>query len=88
MSSSVAEAAVVGIPDEHWGQDIAAAVVLRPGRAVPAEELREWARSRLRGSKTPALVVIRGALPQTPTGKVLRRELLADLLGTERAATL
>jgi acyl-CoA synthetase (AMP-forming)/AMP-acid ligase II len=77
---AVAEAAVVGIPDEHWGQDIAAAVVLRPGQAVAAEELRQWARDRLRGSKTPALVVIRDALPQTSTGKVLRRELLADLL--------
>jgi acyl-CoA synthetase (AMP-forming)/AMP-acid ligase II len=84
----VAEAAVVGIPDEHWGQDIAAAVVLRPGRTVPAEELRQWVRSRLRGSKTPALIAIRDALPQTSTGKVLRRELLADLLATEQTATL
>jgi acyl-CoA synthetase (AMP-forming)/AMP-acid ligase II len=75
----VAEAAVVGIPDEHWGQDIAAAVVLRPGSTVLPEELREWVRGRLRGSKTPAVVVIREALPQTATGKVLRRELLADL---------
>jgi acyl-CoA synthetase (AMP-forming)/AMP-acid ligase II len=79
---------VVGIPDEQWGQDVAAAVVLRAGRTVTAEELRQWARSRLRGSKTPALIVIRDALPQTSTGKVLRRELLADLLATEQAATL
>ncbi|CQD18131.1 long-chain-fatty-acid-CoA ligase [Mycobacterium europaeum] len=78
--AAVAEAAVVGIPDEHWGQEIAAALVLRPGRTVPSEELRQWARNRLRGSKTPALVVIRDALPQTTTGKVVRRELLADLL--------
>jgi acyl-CoA synthetase (AMP-forming)/AMP-acid ligase II len=85
--SAVVEAAVVGVPDEHWGQEIAAAVVLRPGRTVPAEELRQWVRSRLRGSKTPALVVIRDALPQTATGKLLRRELLAELLATERAAT-
>jgi acyl-CoA synthetase (AMP-forming)/AMP-acid ligase II len=85
---AVAEAAVVGIPDEHWGQDIAAAVVMRPGRTVPTEELHQWARSRLRGSKTPALIVIRDALPQTSTGKVLRRELLADLLATVQEATL
>jgi acyl-CoA synthetase (AMP-forming)/AMP-acid ligase II len=83
---AVAEAAVVGIPDEHWGQDIAAAVVLRPGQTIAAEELRQWARTRLRGSKTPALVVIREALPQTSTGKVLRRELLADLLAAERGS--
>jgi acyl-CoA synthetase (AMP-forming)/AMP-acid ligase II len=76
---SVAEAAVVGIPDEHWGQDIAAAIVLRPGRSAAADELREWVRARLRGSRTPALIVFRDALPCTPTGKLLRREVLADL---------
>jgi acyl-CoA synthetase (AMP-forming)/AMP-acid ligase II len=86
--SAVVEAAVVGVPDEHWGQEIAAAVVLRPGRVIHADELRQWVRSRLRGSKTPALIVIRDALPQTATGKVLRRELLADLLATAQAATL
>jgi len=85
--SAVVEAAVVGVPDEHWGQEIAAAVVLRPGRIVQAEELRQWVRSRLRGSKTPALIAIRDALPQTATGKVLRRELLVDLLATAQAAT-
>jgi acyl-CoA synthetase (AMP-forming)/AMP-acid ligase II len=85
--SAVVEAAVVGVPDEHWGQEIAAAVVLRPGRIVHAEELRQWVRSRLRGSKTPVLIAIRDALPQTATGKVLRRELLADLLATAQAAT-
>jgi acyl-CoA synthetase (AMP-forming)/AMP-acid ligase II len=84
---AVANAAVVGVPDEHWGQDIAAAVVLRAGRTVSTEELRQWARTRLRGSKTPALIVVRDALPQTATGKILRRELLADLLATERAPT-
>src|ERR1700730_11570153 len=53
--SAVVEAAVVGVPDEHWGQEIAAAVVLRPGRIAHADELRQWVRSRLRSSKTPAL---------------------------------
>lgn len=76
---AVVEAAVVGVPDEHWGQEIGAAV-LRPGRTVDADELRQWVRSRLRGSRTPALIIVRDALPQTATGKVLRRELLADLL--------
>jgi len=84
---AVADVAVLGIPDEHWGQDIAAAVVFRPGHTASTEELRQWARARLRGSKTPALIVVRDALPQTATGKVLRRELLADLLATELAST-
>jgi acyl-CoA synthetase (AMP-forming)/AMP-acid ligase II len=77
---AVAQAAVVGIPDERWGQDIAAAVVLRPGHIAEPEELRDWVRTRLRGSKTPARIVFRDALPHTATGKILRRELLSDLL--------
>jgi acyl-CoA synthetase (AMP-forming)/AMP-acid ligase II len=77
--TAVSQAAVVGIPDERWGQDIAAAVVLRPGLTAEAEELRDWVRTRLRSSKTPALVVFRDALPHTATGKILRRELLTDL---------
>ena len=77
---AVAEAAVVGVPDERWGQDIAAAVVLRPGHTVEPDELRDWVRARLRSSKTPALIVFRDTLPHTATGKILRRELLSDLL--------
>jgi acyl-CoA synthetase (AMP-forming)/AMP-acid ligase II len=77
---AVAEAAVVGIPDERWGQDIAAVIVARPGHATDAAELRSWVRSRLRGAKTPALIVFRDSLPHTPTGKPLRREVVADLL--------
>jgi acyl-CoA synthetase (AMP-forming)/AMP-acid ligase II len=84
---AVADVAVLGIPEAHWGQDIAAAVVFRPGHSASTEELRQWARARLRGSRTPALIVVRDALPQTATGKVLRRELLADLLATELAPT-
>jgi acyl-CoA synthetase (AMP-forming)/AMP-acid ligase II len=77
---AVAEAAVVGIPDEQWGQDIAAVIVTRAGRATDADELRAWVRSRLRSAKTPAVIVFRDSLPHTPTGKLLRREVLADLL--------
>jgi acyl-CoA synthetase (AMP-forming)/AMP-acid ligase II len=80
---AVTEAVVVGVPDERWGQNIAAAVVLRPGHSVEAEELRNWVRTRLRGSKTPALIVFRDALPYTPTGKLLRREVSDDLVASE-----
>jgi acyl-CoA synthetase (AMP-forming)/AMP-acid ligase II len=78
---AVAEAVVVGVPDEHWGQDIAAAVVLRLGHRVDETELREWVRARLRSSKTPALIVFRTELPQTATGKIVRRLVRADLGG-------
>ncbi len=76
---AVLAVAVVGLPDEEWGQRIAAVVVLRDGAAVGAEELREWARATLRSSKTPDLIAFRDDLPHTETGKLLRRAVLADL---------
>jgi acyl-CoA synthetase (AMP-forming)/AMP-acid ligase II len=77
---AVAQAAVVGLPDEEWGQRLAAAVVLRPGTDVDADALRAFARERLRSSKTPDLIAFRDDLPLTDTGKMLRRVVLADLL--------
>jgi acyl-CoA synthetase (AMP-forming)/AMP-acid ligase II len=77
--SAVAEACVVGVPDDEWGQRLAAAVVLRPQAAVEAEELRQLVRSQLRGSKTPDTIVFRNSLPHTDTGKLLRRAVLRDL---------
>ena len=75
----MADVAVVGLPDEEWGQRLAAAVVRREGATVDADELREWARARLRSSKTPDLIAFRDELPHTDTGKLLRRVVLADL---------
>jgi acyl-CoA synthetase (AMP-forming)/AMP-acid ligase II len=75
----VLQVAVVGLPDEEWGQRLAAAVVRRPGATVDADELRAFARERLRSSKTPDLIAFRDELPHTDTGKLLRRAVLADL---------
>jgi acyl-CoA synthetase (AMP-forming)/AMP-acid ligase II len=77
---AVLDVAVVGTPDEEWGQRITAAVVLRSGMSVEPEELSEWTRRHLRTSKTAERVVIRQALPRTETGKLLRRQVLAELL--------
>jgi acyl-CoA synthetase (AMP-forming)/AMP-acid ligase II len=74
---AVEDCAVVGIPDEEWGQQVAAAVVSRA--AVDAEELKAFARQSLRGSKTPQLIVFVDALPYTETGKLLRRQVAAEL---------
>ena len=83
---AVREAAVVGVPDDEWGERIAAVVVAAPGAEVTADDLRAWTRSRLRGSRTPDDVHFADTLPQTATGKVIRREVIASLRSAEEAA--
>jgi long-chain acyl-CoA synthetase len=73
--ADVADVAVVGIPDERWGELVKAFVILRPGRAVTADELVAFARTRLAGYKLPRAVEFVDDLPRTPSGKVLKREL-------------
>ena len=75
----VADSVVVGVPDDEWGQRIAAVVVLEAGATLTADELQDYCRIHLRGSKTPEIIEFRAELPRTPTGKLLRREVVADL---------
>ncbi len=75
---SVTEAAVFGVPDHEWGETVAAAVVLGAGKAADAEELRDWVRDRLRSTKTPDRIYFRDELPQSATGKLLRRVLKTE----------
>jgi acyl-CoA synthetase (AMP-forming)/AMP-acid ligase II len=76
----VREVVVVGVDDAQWGQLIVAVVVPESSASPKADELRAFARRRLRGSRTPDRIVFREAVPTTPTGKVLRRQILEDLL--------
>jgi acyl-CoA synthetase (AMP-forming)/AMP-acid ligase II len=75
---SVLEAAVVGRPDERWGEVPVAFVVRRPGTAVTADELVEHCRTGLARFKVPKAVTFLDALPRNPSGKVLKRELRAE----------
>jgi len=71
---AVAEAAVIGIKDLDLGEEIGAAVALKPGQEADPEELKRFVRDRLAAYKYPRSVWLVDALPKGPTGKILRRE--------------
>jgi long-chain acyl-CoA synthetase len=75
--SDVLEVAVIGVPDERWGETVTALIVRRPGSSVGAETLVAFARERLAGYKLPRSIEFVHELPRTPTGKVLKRALRA-----------
>ena len=72
---AVAEVAVIGVPDDTWGEVVKAVVSLRPGAAATEEELVGWCRERLAHFKCPRSVDVLEALPRNPTGKILKRSL-------------
>jgi len=71
---AVAAAAVIGIPHPELGEEVGAAVVLKPGATAEPDELRQFARARVAAYKYPRHVWLVPDLPKGPTGKILRRE--------------
>lgn len=70
---AIAEIAVVGVPDEIWGERVCAVARLHPGMALTLDELRQWAKGHMAGYKCPRELKIWDDLPKSPTGKLLRR---------------
>lgn len=76
---AITDVAVVGAPDEQWGEKIVAFLVTNAGRTATATEIADWVRSRLRSTRTPALFHFRESLPYNETGKLLRRVLRDEI---------
>ena len=80
---SIADVAVVGMPSAHSGEDVVAAVVLRPGEKLDRESIRQFARDNLTAYKVPRRIVAIDDLPTSLIGKVLRKQVRENLLQKE-----
>ncbi len=74
---AVQDCAVIGLPDEKWGERVTAVLQLRPGHAVTADDVRSFVKDRLGTVKAPKQVEIWPDLPRSKVGKVLKPEIKA-----------
>ena len=75
----IQEVAVIGVPDEKWGEKIHAAVVAKPGKGLNEETVLTFAKEKLPGFKCPKAVMLVPVLPRNPSGKVLKYKLTEDI---------
>jgi acyl-CoA synthetase (AMP-forming)/AMP-acid ligase II len=79
---AVQDCAVVGLPDEKWGERVTAVVQLRGGASVAPAEIGAFVRQRIGGVKTPKQIEIWPDLPRSKVGKVLKRDIRTTLLSS------
>ena len=81
MLPEVKEAAVIGVPDERWGEAPVAVIVFNAGQRLDAEQVTKHCSSHLARFKVPKRVIVCDALPRNPSGKVLKRTLREKYAG-------